>query len=45
MNLFSENLNFSKENILYNIPDGIDCYAVFELLKFSDINIHSFKKN
>ena len=54
MNLFSNNLNFNKENILYNIPDGVDCFAVFELLKHfnntlvilrDDVRLERFSKS
>ena len=54
MNLFLKNLNFNKENILYNIPDGADCFAVFELLKYfnntlvilrDDVRLERFSKS
>ena len=54
MNLFSKNLNFNKENILYNIPDGVDCFAVLELLKYfnntlvilrDDVRLERFSKS
>ena len=54
MNLFLKNLNFNKENILYNIPDGVDCFAVFELLKHfnntlvilrDDVRLERFSKS
>ena len=54
MNLFSKNLSFNKENILYNIPDGVDCFAVFELLKYfnntlvilrDDVRLERFSKS
>ena len=34
MNLFSHKPIFDKKNILYNTPDGIDCFAVFEILQY-----------
>ena len=54
MNLFSKNLNFNKENILYNIPDGVDCFAVLDLLKYfnntlvilrDDVRLERFSKS
>ena len=54
MNIFSENLNFNRENILYNIPDGVDCFAVFELVKHfnnilvilrDDVRLERFSKS
>ena len=36
MDLFSENLNFQKKNIIYSSYDGVDCFAVNEVIKYFD---------
>ena len=54
MNLFSDKPNFNKNNILYNISDGIDCFVVFEILRFynkilvvlrDDVRLERFSKS
>ena len=36
MDLYSKNLNFQKNNIIYNAYDGVDCFAVNEVIKYFD---------
>ena len=45
MDLYSKNLNFQKNNIIYNSYDGVDCFAVNEVIKYFDSEVHGELKN
>ena len=43
MDLYSTNLNFQKNNIIYNSYDGIDCFAVNEVINYFDKQTEIYK--